>query len=1064
MFPRLLSAVRWPLIAIGLTTAVASACAEPRVGWSFDVGTDAAKAAAVLGELQAGRPVASGSWLRIRGLAVPTGADAAAELQRTRAALQDLRENGYRLIAHLRWSTDSWPGGTRQPAVNRLPVDLRAPFERCRALAATYGDLVDYWEIDNEPDISFVQENPETYAAYLKACYAGIARGNVERRSKNWKGGKPEEWKTAAAGAPAGTPVSSFPTSQISTFPARAASRVLMAPLALPPGPYFEAFVANGGLSYTDGFNYHFYGYAEDFSGVYHQFEAAITRLTGATARRNAETLTTDTLPSNPGSQTSPTEHPPSPSLRRAGTDHTEEPTKHAKHTKKDQARVAAGDPNSACQRVSVSAFAPSVFHTQFFSNAAGWRATVLERFDEPAAQGEANRQLLLNRPLAHEEPVLHRQGRWLVSDGVTVEEHGDVWRFTVTHWPAGPYRAPEAELALGKANADTLTTDKLKSISGSQKSPTDEERRKHTKYSKYPPTGSQEGAEEAEKGDKIDQRPRTKDKRSEPISAFQRVSVSAFPSDSLLTFEYRSVEVPGVKTVKAEDALSAGQQHADPNRTGFNPIILQKETKVTKGQSGSQEEAEAAEKAARDQRRETRDQGPATNLEPQRTEPTRTEASRTEHVSAFRVSPSTLDRSSVSSATSCATVRELPVFLTEYGYGSLDKVTRDTADGRERQRAFFAQVDQQIRDLGIDGAMAFVLMPYLENNSQEFGLLSSDPVPSAQGEEPEIGNRHGRPETGNLKPESSPLQVSGLKAQVSTSASQRGEYFVSPALSEILRHGNTPVTPKRWTVATPPPSPVVIDFIGGYGLGQSKSYCGYFLEREAGLTLPGHGNLVVYNFSDKEITGELTLTGDAWTFPARDIKPETRNLKPESSPTQVSGLKSQVSSSLFLRLKPGARLLVPVRVWTQVDHFVACPAGAEFREAAIPVGIEPFEPEVTKATGQPGAQGPKPKVQQPISASEFPLFAPYVRTANGNLYGTWPRLPVAGTWKRYMHRAEDFTMFFWGRANRPWRLEENRPVALVFGFYPNHFPAVYEFRAAQVETFEKANAETLKH
>ncbi len=49
-----------------------------------------------------------------------------------------------------------------------------------------------------------------------------------------------------------------------------------MAALALPPGPYFDAWVANDGLRHTDGFNYHYYGYAEDFAGVYRQFEAAV--------------------------------------------------------------------------------------------------------------------------------------------------------------------------------------------------------------------------------------------------------------------------------------------------------------------------------------------------------------------------------------------------------------------------------------------------------------------------------------------------------------------------------------------------------------------------------------------------------------------------------------------------------------------------------------------------------------------------------------------------------------------------------------------------------------------
>lgn len=65
-----------------------------------------------------------------------------------------------------------------------------------------------------------------------------------------------------------------------------------------------------------------------------------------------------------------------------------------------------------------------------------------------------------------------------------------------------------------------------------------------------------------------------------------------------------------------------------------------------------------------------------------------------------------------------------MPVFLTEYGYASLDPHTRTTPEGRERQRRFFQSVRHQIRELGIEGALAFVLTPYLERELLEFGLL----------------------------------------------------------------------------------------------------------------------------------------------------------------------------------------------------------------------------------------------------------------------------------------------------------------------------------------------------
>ena len=77
----------------------------------------------------------------------------------------------------LRWDRSSWAGGARAGWGHRLPLDLREAFERGRWLGATYGDLVDGWEIDNEPDIDFGPDNPETYAAFLKAMYLGLHEG-----------------------------------------------------------------------------------------------------------------------------------------------------------------------------------------------------------------------------------------------------------------------------------------------------------------------------------------------------------------------------------------------------------------------------------------------------------------------------------------------------------------------------------------------------------------------------------------------------------------------------------------------------------------------------------------------------------------------------------------------------------------------------------------------------------------------------------------------------------------------------------------------------------------------
>jgi hypothetical protein len=174
---------------------------------------------------------ASGVWLRIRGVPDPALASAPAVAQ-TQRALAELKGRHFHLCVLLMNPPSAWAGGVRSLPGARLPLDLREADAKMARLGATYRGLVDAWEIDNEPDIGFLAENAETYLAYLKACYLGAH----------------------AAGAPA----------------------VLMAALAMPPGPYLERLLEDGLLSYTDGFNYHYYGYATDFSGVFRQFQAAV--------------------------------------------------------------------------------------------------------------------------------------------------------------------------------------------------------------------------------------------------------------------------------------------------------------------------------------------------------------------------------------------------------------------------------------------------------------------------------------------------------------------------------------------------------------------------------------------------------------------------------------------------------------------------------------------------------------------------------------------------------------------------------------------------------------------
>ncbi len=169
----------------------------------------------------------------------------------------------------IRWSPNSWKESTR--SAKRLPLNLSEAYDRCRNLALTYGDLIDAWEIENEPDIQFVPETAESFAAFYKACSLGILSGREaaevqagKRKTEDGQG-RPSDLIGAA---------DTFPPSHLSTT--RASSAVMHSPLALPPGPYWQELVANDTLSYTEAFNYHYYGFAEDFHGVRDAWIAAL--------------------------------------------------------------------------------------------------------------------------------------------------------------------------------------------------------------------------------------------------------------------------------------------------------------------------------------------------------------------------------------------------------------------------------------------------------------------------------------------------------------------------------------------------------------------------------------------------------------------------------------------------------------------------------------------------------------------------------------------------------------------------------------------------------------------
>jgi hypothetical protein len=233
---------------------VATILVGQAMGMEIDTGKDAAGLAETLKnwELANGRSEFSG-WVRLRGV------DLAKEAE-TRVALLKLRELGYKTCVMLRWPAQEWKRVY-------LPKDLREANAKGRELDASFGDLVDAWEVDNEPDLGFVPESAERYTAFLKAMYLGLKAGSTERGPRGQDPGQ----------------VSSFSSQVLKQDPL-----VIMGSLGLPPGPWLERFAANCGFAYTDGFNYHYYGYAEDFSAVYRQHETAASELSALNAKHAA--------------------------------------------------------------------------------------------------------------------------------------------------------------------------------------------------------------------------------------------------------------------------------------------------------------------------------------------------------------------------------------------------------------------------------------------------------------------------------------------------------------------------------------------------------------------------------------------------------------------------------------------------------------------------------------------------------------------------------------------------------------------------------------------------------
>lgn len=144
-----------------------------------------------------------------------------------RSASPAAAEAGFDLVADLRFRA----GAGLSPARDVLPDDLLAVYWRCRTNLPAYPGRRQAWEVWNEPDFYFVRDPAHAMASVLKAVWWGVKAGDP-------------------------------------------AAEVLMPSLAFRPGRYALELVRNGLLDFTDGWNWHFYGWAPEFRPVLAQQRA----------------------------------------------------------------------------------------------------------------------------------------------------------------------------------------------------------------------------------------------------------------------------------------------------------------------------------------------------------------------------------------------------------------------------------------------------------------------------------------------------------------------------------------------------------------------------------------------------------------------------------------------------------------------------------------------------------------------------------------------------------------------------------------------------------------------
>lgn len=190
-----------------------------------------------------------------------------------------LKQQGHRIVAftHLPFAT------TKNQLGNQLPTDLLEVHAQGRWLGREFAVLVDAWEMVGEPDTGYCYDLPDRVAAFQKTMYLGIKAGARDAQFTDNRYGLRGEFRNQLSEKGSGSN-NPQPSTNNDNAPI-----VLMGALGLPPGPWLERAAANGLLDYTDAYNFHFYGWAEDLTGVIESHRAAMAKLRAGSAGYGAE-------------------------------------------------------------------------------------------------------------------------------------------------------------------------------------------------------------------------------------------------------------------------------------------------------------------------------------------------------------------------------------------------------------------------------------------------------------------------------------------------------------------------------------------------------------------------------------------------------------------------------------------------------------------------------------------------------------------------------------------------------------------------------------------------------